>query len=231
MIAMEDIYLEEVIQYPKVKQLGNNHLAIHINQKDKRFYKVHKNKSYYHNQLIIELCKRQENIKLTRFPLGRILDQNNKCTGSNQLDLKKYKLFSEAYTNRNLQYKLTLLENLLRNLEELHQNGIYHLDLNSQNILYKKENVQIIDWDDVYTCINDGLDSQLEAIELKLYEEILLETILGISNYPVSELRNIFFKMNNFLQEKYENNMYQYTFKTSFNILEFLDKNEKKLIL
>ena len=87
---------------------------------------------------------------------------------------KDYKILS-SLNDESIDYKLKILQIIMKNLKELTDNDIYPMDFNSDGILINNSDVKIIDLDTYTTqIIKDDQKKKLKFV-LNLYRNIILE--------------------------------------------------------
>ena len=216
---LEDVTLTEIQNLPEVETSGYNHTHIYVDFDKKRFYKIDRCPNAFSACMISRLRKKQLEVMYTQFPLGRIFDQQI-YVGSNQVYFEGYKNFLSLYSHPDLFYQLGLFERLLRNLEELHKVGIHHQDLYDENILYKENQVQIVDWEGSYVLFSEGFNREEERKACLQLEWIFLQMVLQTTEYT-TDLRERFLKHYSFFEHLYQNwVLNQYSFYGYYHLLE-----------
>lgn len=153
---------------------------------DNDLYKIYnKNNisSIYH---LLCLISKQNCLKNTILPNGIII-QNDELKGIRIPYFKDYKII---YDLINKEYKIKILKIIMNHLKELTDNNIYPMDLNSEGILVKEEDVKIIDLDTFTTHINKNIEHEKLIFVLKLYLNIILE-LMYPDFEPIRDLLNL----------------------------------------
>ena len=119
------------------------------------------------------LISKQSFLKETILPNGIIL-KDDTLKGICIPYFKDYKILS-SLNDESIDYKLKILQIIMKNLKELTDNDIYPMDFNSDGILINNSDVKIIDLDTYTTqIIKDDQKKKLKFV-LNLYRNIILE--------------------------------------------------------
>ena len=170
-----------------------NYRSIIVNSNHNRAFKIYNDlkKTRKDDKLIYELQKRQLNVKLTDFPTGIIvLDQDNdisKIIGqeivfyNNSITASKYFLDEE-----NIDY-IKIYIDILKIIKELLNNNIYYGDIHSDNFVIDKESgiVKLIDFepDDIEI---ENMNSYALKSSLYLLKNVIIE-LCEIGNIKLSK--------------------------------------------
>lgn len=151
--------------------------------------------SIYH---LLCLTSKQCNLKNTVLPTGIIL-KNDKLAGVQIPYFEGYKTLS-SLTELPNKTKIGIIKLVLKNLEELTNNGIYPMDFNIDGILASGNDAKIIDLDTYTTEITNDAKKEKLAFVLRLYLYIILELI-----YPDFILKPLSEKIEDYLITKMVN--------------------------
>lgn len=150
-----------------------------------KIYNKNNISSVYH---LYCLVAKQENLKETILPTGIIL-KNDILKGIKIPYFKDYKTVS-SLVNTNNNYKIMILQIIMKNLKELTDNDIYPMDFNSGGILVKDKDVKIIDLDTYTTQITKDVTKEKLLFVLKLYRNIIFELVYSDFE-PITVLPNL----------------------------------------
>lgn len=137
------------------------------------------------------LCDRQEYIDDVYLPEG-IIELNGKIVGVIYPYFEGYKTFKNI-KEESISRILSNFKKAIYYNEKLVQRGIYNLDLNANNVLYKDDDVKLIDLDGKYVIVGD--DKHISSAKIYSYfffqlRKILLSKIEECE-YTKEELKNI----------------------------------------
>lgn len=150
-----------------------------------KIYKKNNISSIYHVCLLIA---KQNVLKETILPNGIIL-KDDELRGIRIPYFKDYKTVS-CLSNTNDNYKLNILQTIMKNLKELTDNDIYPMDFNSDGILVYDKDVKIVDLDTYTTQVIKQASKERLLFVLKLYRNIIFE--LMYSDFePITVLPNL----------------------------------------
>lgn len=136
-------------------------------------YKLYNKKNISSIYQLYLLISKQSFLKETILPNGIIL-KDDALKGIRIPYFKDYKTLS-SLNDENIDYKLKILQIIMKNLKELTDNDIYPMDFNSNGILINNSDVKIIDLDTYTTqIIKDDHKKELKFV-LNLYRNIILE--------------------------------------------------------
>ena len=152
----------------------------------KIYYDVdnYKNSMYDDSRLINNLLEKQDNVFLTKFPIG-IVTIGKYQIGQIIPYYKDYITINSMFSLMNgfndIEYKYYL--DIIKIFLELYNNGIYYTDIHFFNILIKRDlsSVKLIDFEQEYMGIDDEIKREEMIIALKkLY--YYLNLYLGIED-------------------------------------------------
>ncbi len=136
-------------------------------------YKLYNKKNISSIYQLCLLISKQSFLKETILPNGIIL-KDDTLKGICIPYFKDYKILS-SLNDESIDYKLKILQIIMKNLKELTDNDIYPMDFNSDGILINNSDVKIIDLDTYTTqIIKDDQKKKLKFV-LNLYRNIILE--------------------------------------------------------
>lgn len=135
-------------------------------------YKLYNKKNISSIYQLFLLISKQSFLKETILPNGIIL-KNNELKGICLPYFKDYKTLS-SLSDENINYKLDILQIIMKNLQELTDNDIYPMDFNSDGILINNNDVKIIDLDTYTTQIIKDANKEKLKFVLNLYRNIIL---------------------------------------------------------
>ena len=150
-----------------------------------KIYKKNNISSIYH---LCILMAKQKDLQETILPNGIVL-KDDELRGIKILYFKDYKTVS-SLSNINDNYKLTILQTIMRNLKELTDNDIYPMDFNSDGILVHEEDVKIVDLDTYTTQVIKNASKESLLFVLKLYRNIIFELMYSDFD-PITVLPNL----------------------------------------
>ncbi len=157
-----------------------------------KLYNTNNVSSIYH---LLCLTSKQRNLKGTVLPTGIILE-NDKLAGVQIPYFEGYKTLS-SLTELSNKTKISIIKLVLKNLEELTNNGIYPMDFNIDGILVSGNDAKIVDLDTYTTEIANDSKKERLAFVLRLYLNIILELI-----YPDFILKPLSKKLEDYLVTK-----------------------------
>lgn len=114
-----------------------------------RFYHIMMPVAQIDEEQIKWLCEKQENISSTTLPNGVIYYEQYPIGVMYPRCYEGYKSFNELYKEDTKLFLENLKQSVIKNIE-LINNGIYNYDFTMSNILFKGEDVQLIDLDGKY---------------------------------------------------------------------------------
>lgn len=136
-------------------------------------YKLYNKKNISSIYQLCLLISKQSFLKETILPNGIIL-KDDALKGIRIPYFKDYKTLSNL-NDESIDYRLKILQIIMKNLKELTDNDIYPMDFNSNGILINNSDVKIIDLDTYTTqIIKDDHKKKLKFV-LNLYRNIILE--------------------------------------------------------
>lgn len=158
-------------------------------------YKLYNKKNISSIYQLCLLISKQSFLKETILPNGIIL-KDDTLKGICIPYFKDYKILS-SLNDESIDYKLKILQIIMKNLKELTDNDIYPMDFNSNGILINNSDVKIIDLDTYTTqIIKDDHKKELKFV-LNLYRNIILELM-----YQDFEPITVLPHLNDYLESK-----------------------------
>ena len=158
-------------------------------------YKLYNKKNISSIYQLCLLISKQSFLKETILPNGIIL-KDDTLKGICIPYFKDYKILS-SLNDESIDYKLKILQIIMKNLKELTDNDIYPMDFNSDGILINNSDVKIIDLDTYTTqIIKDDQKKKLKFV-LNLYRNIILELM-----YQDFEPITVIPHLNTYLESK-----------------------------
>ena len=158
-------------------------------------YKLYNKKNISSIYQLCLLISKQSFLKETILPNGIIL-KDDVLKGIRIPYFKDYKTLS-SLNDESIDYKLKILQIIMKNLKELTDNDIYPMDFNSDGILINNSDVKIIDLDTYTTqIIKDDQKKKLKFV-LNLYRNIILELM-----YQDFEPITVLPHLNTYLESK-----------------------------
>ena len=158
-------------------------------------YKLYNKKNISSIYQLCLLISKQSFLKETILPNGIIL-KDDALKGIRIPYFKDYKTLSNL-NDESIDYRLKILQIIMKNLKELTDNDIYPMDFNSNGILINNSDVKIIDLDTYTTqIIKDDHKKKLKFV-LNLYRNIILELM-----YQDFEPITVIPHLNTYLESK-----------------------------
>lgn len=186
-------------------------------------YKLYNKKNISSIYQLCLLISKQSFLKETILPNGIIL-KDDTLKGICIPYFKDYKILS-SLNDESIDYKLKILQIIMKNLKELTDNDIYPMDFNSDGILINNSDVKIIDLDTYTTqIIKDDQKKKLKFV-LNLYRNIILELM-----YQDFEPITVLPHLNVYLESKNVNKKIIYDIDSNIsyhNLSNFIESMKK----